>query len=203
MPKSTKKPCRTPQQSRARETCDVIFEATAQILETHGEGALTTNRIAERAGVSIGTIYQYFPNKQALLVALARREMSSLENNGSVRRKRKSGAEPGTAPLLHRYIHTLSGRPATRRAALKALLNSATPEELARSADATTAHMPKVPGATALDRFVMTRAITGVVRSAVLEGYDQITSPQFEAALLRLLKGYTMLTKKKSRVARK
>lgn len=198
MSKSSKNPCRTPKQARARETCDVIFEATAQILEKHGEAALTTNRIADRAGVSVGTIYQYFPNKQALLVALARREMASLANSTSARPKRKAGVAASTSPLLHQYIHTLSDKPATRRAALKAVLNTATPEELARSADQTTAHLPKLPGATRLDRFVMTRAITGVVRSAVLEGYDQLGTPQFEAALLRLLKGYTMLSGRKS-----
>ena len=60
---------RTPRQDRARETVEVLLEATAQLLR---EGApFSTNRIARRAGVSIGSLYQYFVNKEALVLALA------------------------------------------------------------------------------------------------------------------------------------
>ncbi|HEX3917772.1 MAG TPA: helix-turn-helix domain-containing protein [Caulobacteraceae bacterium] len=65
---------REPRQARSRATWEAIVEAAAQILERHGPEALTTNAVAERAGVSIGTLYQYFPDKQAILIAAARRE---------------------------------------------------------------------------------------------------------------------------------
>lgn len=65
-----------PRQSRSRETVDVLLEAAAQMFAREG-AATTTNRIAERAGVSIGTLYQYFPNKEALLRALAERHVQS------------------------------------------------------------------------------------------------------------------------------
>jgi AcrR family transcriptional regulator len=55
---------------------DAIVEAAAQVFEREGLAA-TTNRIAERAGVSIGTLYQYFPNKQALLYELAERHLDA------------------------------------------------------------------------------------------------------------------------------
>src|SRR5690606_37474069 len=48
-----------------------ILEAAAQLFQRHGYAATTTDKIAERAGVSIGSLYQYFPNKDAILVALA------------------------------------------------------------------------------------------------------------------------------------
>ena len=60
----------TPRQERSRATVEAILEAAAQVFERHGYAAGTTNRIAERAGVSIGSLYQYFPNKDAILVAL-------------------------------------------------------------------------------------------------------------------------------------
>ena len=64
-------PRKRPLQERSRSTVDVVLEAAAQVLERDGYTATTTDLIAERAGVSIGTLYQYFPNKDAILLALA------------------------------------------------------------------------------------------------------------------------------------
>jgi AcrR family transcriptional regulator len=64
---------KTPKQSRAIATTNAVIEATEQVLERDGLAALTTNRVAERAGVSIGSLYQYFPHKESLLVAVAER----------------------------------------------------------------------------------------------------------------------------------
>jgi AcrR family transcriptional regulator len=68
-------PRKKPAQARAQATVDAILSAAARIFETHGYRAGTTNRIAERAGVSIGSLYEYFPGKDAILIALARRHM--------------------------------------------------------------------------------------------------------------------------------
>jgi AcrR family transcriptional regulator len=65
---------RNPSQGRARESFAVILEASAQVLQHHGYKATTTNRIAERAGVSVGTIYQYFGNKDEIFDALIDKE---------------------------------------------------------------------------------------------------------------------------------
>lgn len=70
---------RRPKQARSRATWDAILEATAQILERDGAAGFNTNAVAERAGVSIGTLYQYFPDKQAILVATAEREAALAE----------------------------------------------------------------------------------------------------------------------------
>jgi AcrR family transcriptional regulator len=64
------KPRKIPRQARAEATVGAIFEATIQVLLAEGERRLTTTRVAERAGVSVGTMYQYFPHKQALLYAV-------------------------------------------------------------------------------------------------------------------------------------
>src|SRR5580693_6406411 len=65
---------RIPHQARAAETVAAILEGAAQVLEAGGLAAFTTNAVAERAGVSIGTLYQYFADKNALLHTLAQRE---------------------------------------------------------------------------------------------------------------------------------
>ncbi len=56
-------------------TVEAIYEATVQVLLRDGPDRLTTVRVAERAGVSVGTLYQYFPNKQALLFAVLERHL--------------------------------------------------------------------------------------------------------------------------------
>jgi AcrR family transcriptional regulator len=63
-------PRKTPVQARAAVTVEAISEATIQILLSHGADRLTTTRVADRAGVSVGTLYQYYPNKQSLLYAV-------------------------------------------------------------------------------------------------------------------------------------
>lgn len=66
-------PRKRPHQQRSAATVDAILEA-ARILERKGLDALTTNAVAELAGVSIGSLYQYFPGKAAILAELIRRE---------------------------------------------------------------------------------------------------------------------------------
>jgi AcrR family transcriptional regulator len=61
---------RLPQQDRSRFLVDVIRTAALQILREEGSDALTTNRIAEVAGVAVASVYQYFPNKEAILASL-------------------------------------------------------------------------------------------------------------------------------------
>ncbi len=68
-------PRKTPQQSRSVATVEAIFDATIQVLLRDGADSLTTVHVARRAGVSVGTLYQYFPNKQALLFAVLERHM--------------------------------------------------------------------------------------------------------------------------------
>lgn len=72
------KPRKTPLQKRSAETVAVILEAAARILEQQGFEGFNTNAIAERAGVSIGSLYQYFRSKDALLSGLIEREAAPL-----------------------------------------------------------------------------------------------------------------------------
>lgn len=69
---------RNPRQGRARATVEAVLEAAAQILEARGLKGATTNAIAERAGVSVGSLYQYYPDKGALVLALYERHLEQL-----------------------------------------------------------------------------------------------------------------------------
>jgi AcrR family transcriptional regulator len=76
-PRAPLKPRKKPVQARSKATVDAILAAAAQVLKRKGYAATTTDRIAERAGVSVGSLYQYFPNKDAILVALAERHIDA------------------------------------------------------------------------------------------------------------------------------
>src|ERR1051326_7166272 len=71
-------PRKRPRQARSRETVDTILEATARVLVAKGYDNLSTNAVATAAGVSIGSLYQYFPNKEALVLALIERHMEQM-----------------------------------------------------------------------------------------------------------------------------
>ncbi len=80
-PRTRTVPRKEPKQQRSKETVDVILAATARVLVKEGFDRASTNRIAEAAGVSIGSLYQYFPSKEALVAALIERHMEGMTAN--------------------------------------------------------------------------------------------------------------------------
>jgi AcrR family transcriptional regulator len=70
---------RRPVQSRAQETVTAILDAVVRLLKRKGSSAITTNNIAATAGVSIGSVYQYFPNKRAIFIALHQRHIDQVD----------------------------------------------------------------------------------------------------------------------------
>ncbi len=96
-------PRKQPQQARGKSTVRAILDATVQVLEREGPGAATTTRIAEVAGVSVGTIYQYFSHRDAILDALQEREferaLALMQNVLSVGNLSKSPRETITAAV--------------------------------------------------------------------------------------------------------
>ena len=79
-----RKPSRAARQQRSKATVEAIFEATARVLESDGLTALTTNHVARLAGVSIGSLYEYFDNKDALLVAWCERHISEVKETADL-----------------------------------------------------------------------------------------------------------------------
>jgi AcrR family transcriptional regulator len=76
--KTPAKPLKMPVQARSTQTVEAIFQATVQVLVVAGVHKLTTTKVADRAGVSVGTLYQYFPNKNVLLAAALERHLNTV-----------------------------------------------------------------------------------------------------------------------------
>ncbi|AVX05246.1 hypothetical protein MXMO3_02735 [Maritalea myrionectae] len=103
MPASPASPRKTPRQARARATYDAILQASTRILQRDGLEKLNTNHIAEVAGVSIGTLYQYFPGKDAILIELIRQKRTQLRDGLAAVAESAADQPLGTAldALLH------------------------------------------------------------------------------------------------------
>ena len=71
---------RVPAQERAQATVEAMLDAAIKLLKRRGASSITTNRIAETAGVSIGSVYQYFPNKRAIFIALHERHIAQVDS---------------------------------------------------------------------------------------------------------------------------
>ncbi|EOC1568217.1 TetR/AcrR family transcriptional regulator [Cronobacter dublinensis] len=104
-------PRKLPRQARSRALVEAIIEATARIFERAGPAACTTNAVAERAGVSIGSLYQYFPNRRALTAALVARERGQLVAAFSAAVTRPAAQERLSA-MIHAAVAYDFARPA-------------------------------------------------------------------------------------------
>jgi AcrR family transcriptional regulator len=195
---------RTPRQTRAKETLEVVLEAAAQILQKHGRDHFNTNFIAERAGISIGTLYQYFPNKQAILIEIARREIA--RDHEAVRNALTHAfADPSVDPArasVRALIASQRKQTKVRRAALDAIaaeglshlglesqpaLQQIT-ELVANNRGKLFSQAAKQPSPIML--FVASRAVLGVIRAAVVENTQLLQSQEFEDELVRLIRQY-------------
>ena len=85
-------PRKTPVQARSAASVEAILEATIQVLLGVGKERLTTTRVALRAGVSVGTLYQYFPNKSSLLQAALKRHLDEVTSAVELACKEQKGA---------------------------------------------------------------------------------------------------------------
>src|ERR1022692_1587704 len=89
-------PRKTPLQARSTVTVEAISEATIQVLLSHGADRLTTTRVAERAGVSVGTLYQYFSNKQSLLLSALKKHLDRVVSAVELACRRNHGQQVST-----------------------------------------------------------------------------------------------------------
>ncbi len=192
---------RIPRQARAAETVAAIVEAAAQILEGGGLAAFTTNAVAERAGVSIGTLYQYFSDKNAVLLALARQELEAAlaEINRALQGDVDPTIEGRVRAMVRTMIHAFRGRQRARKAVVQAILAQGLGIELmspvASFIAAAGAAVGSGPGSMlpALSReqlFILSRSALGAIRAALLEEQPFLRSRGFEDELVRMIVAY-------------
>jgi AcrR family transcriptional regulator len=132
MRKTEKNPLRRrhPTQKRAQETVNAILDAVIRLLKRNGVPAISTNSIAETAGVSIGSVYQYFPNKRAIFLALHERHIEQVD-----RMLQRKINESAGEPLDRLVSHLMDGMIEVHASdpELASLLDSEVPHQANRS----------------------------------------------------------------------
>jgi AcrR family transcriptional regulator len=189
-----------PKQARALQTIETILEATAQILAEDGSERLTTNHLARKAGFSIGTVYQYFPNKESIVLALIERQREETGRRIQALLDRcpdDSAAEKIRAIIGILHAAFAAHRMPERRFAL-ALLKIAvaqglpTPPNIAVNAivEIWTEANGTADPLTESEAFVLTRSVIEVLRQATLHASPLLGTAEFENALVRLVFGF-------------
>jgi AcrR family transcriptional regulator len=207
-------------QARAREKVELIFDAATRILDKPGLVGLTTNHIAEVAGISIGTLYQYFANKQEVLDALAQREVAAmlqkLQAALSARGQQVGDAEQASEAwarlLVRTFLSAFGGRHRVRKILLEmGLARRKRKTEGATDATAGSDHGASAPALEVMQwlssgalrdaqgkalhmdpmaAFVLIQAVVGVARAAMAHDERWLASPELEDCLVRLIHGY-------------
>jgi AcrR family transcriptional regulator len=196
---------RAPAQKRALQTQELIFEAATRLLEQEGLKGFNTNRLAELSGFSVGTIYQYFANKEAILSALGQREIDKVlvglqrnlrEHASDLQHEDAAVRIPAAVRVL---LGAFGGRQRARKILVEAAMAAGRTEALDRPALAMAALLSSEgitrPGGEAIKlsaegAFVLTQAVIGALRAALLREPAMLKRPAFEAALVRLISGY-------------
>ena len=191
----------TPKQARSRATVEAIFEASARILQRHGVAAYNTNAVAALAGVSVGTLYQYFANKDAILIALARRELGEAlagVMSGLRSKREEPGVEPARA-AVRAVLKAFGGCQLFRKVLVETLIARGMSEELARPVELVAEAVAErlrddtdrgISDISSVRLFVLTRAVIGVIRAAVMEQSAFLGAQIFEDELVALVQTY-------------
>lgn len=204
-PNATETSRRTPNQERAVKTIDTLFQATAQILEREGEAALTTNKVASVAGFSIGTLYQYFPNKDALVLAMGLRVQNQvfeqMEKYLNDLQSREDIAQLDPYVLVRQALSlvvqsmTLKGK---NKSLLRLFWMLEQPDQTTmasqRMAETISVFFeqvnhPQIKKPTVTEVFVITRSVLGFVRYASLEKSPILGSDSVDEVLTKMVFG--------------
>lgn len=168
--KHGKPPRRRPAQGRSRATVAAILEAAARILRHGGEAALTTAAVAERAGVSIGSLYAYFDGREAILLALADQLLDSDE--AAMDRALAAPGDPVRNLVTALVTVHLTDRELRRVVLARHLRLGHGAAHMARAGAVAETIARQLPASFSADRlrfFIVTRAVLGACRALTHE----------------------------------
>ena len=184
---------RTPRQARAGSTVEVILGAALQLLEAEGVERLTTNHIAARAGVSIGTVYQYFRDKDDILAALAQQRAGAVRDDIAQLVISPPGANAIRA-IVQALTRSFDDAPRARAALLDAMYRGRDDGGLQQHHQA---FLAAIDGKVQLHAelmperaFVLTHAPVSLLRAAAAEPGLGLDPQALEDELVRLLEAY-------------
>ncbi|MDM0020887.1 TetR/AcrR family transcriptional regulator [Variovorax saccharolyticus] len=188
---------REPRQARALQKVELILEAATRLLDKGDVESLTTNAVAEKAGVSIGTLYQYFDDKQAILNALVQREVDAMAAKAMASLTGPAPAAPGDRIrlIVRAVLGTYGGRARVHRMLMAHALGRGAGTRLsplyAGIAELLTSAGVLTPDGrqrtmTPAEAFVLTHAIAGVLRGYVAYGAESLQRQKLEDALVLL-----------------
>lgn len=100
-------PRKQPRQERSRATVDAIVEAATRVFGERGYAGGSTNRIAQEAGVAIGSLYEYFPNKASILVAVAERHLDQMMRDVDAMLAAAERGTPSLALLIGHFVEAM------------------------------------------------------------------------------------------------
>lgn len=191
---------KNPKQARARHTVATLLDTTARILAAEGGDRLSTNHLARKSGFSVGTIYQYFPNREAIVLALIERQRADVRRRIATAAARDGGTVEERLRAIVRILHDafdVHRKPARRLAS--ALVRLAATHGLPAPSDSLAEAIVTVwrdhEGARGrplndAETFVLTRGLVETLRHAVLHGSALLGTREFEDALLRMVLGF-------------
>ena len=188
-------PRKTPMQARSNASVNAILQAAVQVLAKEGIAKTTTKKIAARAGVSVGTLYQYFPNKHSLLYVLFKQRLESFESNFATACLAMRGAklDQMAEALASAFVTAKFGNPETSIA----LYAAAGHCDGCLRMRMRTAQLLAATISTAADREVVAphrvakmvfSAMAGVSRDIVAAGLSRNTMSEMELELAQLLR---------------
>lgn len=167
-------PRKTPLQARSSVTVDAILQATIQVLLAVGKERLTTTLVASRAGVSVGTLYQYFPNKGALLQACLKRHMDEVGESVSraCAEHRAAGLMEMATGLIDAYLRAKM-RDVKTSAALYAVSSDVEGAAIVKARSAQTLRAVAALVASAKERLTKDPEVVASVVLAALNGISR------------------------------
>lgn len=183
-------------QARAKQSVSAILEATTQLLERAEIDQISTNHIADRAGVSIGTLYQYFPNKTAIFVAIAEHDIERRFRPVAEALANADGTlgEDATRQMMRAFIKSFAD--AKHNAALIRVLMAtrSTAEARTLPVDAiakllseTVSRSVETRALTETSAFVLTRAVLWTILTATIDEPHLLKRQEFEDELVRMV----------------